>query len=219
MHGYRAAVLILWLAGGIGAYGYSQFKDIPPAVAVPVALAFLIELTLYFANGSETARARWARLGVWLPWALTASAITPWLLYSLATGKFSWGSLGTLVSLAGVVAFWYLLAPGRPWVDVLFLVFMAGIVLAKVFRSLYESPVEGLRMEALGQLMWIRMGIFSVLVFRRAPGIGFGFLPDRRDWIEGLRYFLLFAPVGVALAAALRFAEFRPSPDWWWKAP
>ncbi len=219
MQAFRAAAILLWLAGGIAAWFYSQNKHIPAGVGVPVAAAFLVELTLYLANGFTAVRGRPMRLGPWLPWTLTASAVAPYLIYSIPTGQFTWGALAMLVPLAGMVSFWYVLAPPRAWADALFVCLMGGVVLARVFKSIYTDPVEGLDAVALGQLMWIRLGVFAVLELRRLPGTGFGFLPTRAEWLTGVRYFLLCAPVVIGLAIALRHNEWRIAPDWWWKAP
>jgi membrane protease YdiL (CAAX protease family) len=219
MRGYRATVVLVWLLGGIAAYLYSRNQNIPVAIAVPVAAAFLLELTFYVANGFTKVREGIGRLGAWLPWALTASAVAPYLVYSIATGRFAWGALAMLVPLAGMVSFWYLLAPPKAWADALFLAWMGGVVLSRAFKSIYATPVEGLDVVALGQLMWIRLGVFAVLELRRLPGTGFGFVPTRVEWVAGLRYFALCAPVVIGLAILLRDYQWRLAPEWWWKAP
>ena len=75
MHGYRTTLLILWTAGTIAAAIYSRQNEIPVAVAVPVALAMLVELSFYAGLAFEQVRQWCASLGWWLSPFLVASAI------------------------------------------------------------------------------------------------------------------------------------------------
>jgi membrane protease YdiL (CAAX protease family) len=145
--------------------------------------------------------------------------LLPYCIYSLPTGSFRWGSLALLALLAIAVTCWYLWLPRTAAVDALFLVLMAGVVLAKVFPLLYVSSAPRLHVEILGQLMWIRLGVMAVLSVRRAEGIGFGFLPSRREWGVGIRHYLYFLPIGLPLALAIGLVRFRPLVAEWWKAP
>jgi hypothetical protein len=71
--------------------------------------------------------------------------------------------------------------------------------------------------QILGQLMWIRTGIWAVLSLRGATGIGFGFLPTLRDWSCGIRYYLYFLPVGLPLALWTGLLRFQPRELEWWQ--
>ena len=148
-----------------------------------------------------------------------AAAVIPWLAFAIGLGVFDLRLLLILILLAAVASGWFPVLPGHALTDVLFLVLMAAVYLAKPFRLLYLSPIEDIRMDVLGQLMWIRTGVLAVLWFRPQYGKGFGFLPSRRDWSIGLRYYAYFLPAGVALTALLRFGSFRLAEDYWWKAP
>ncbi|MCP5111229.1 MAG: CPBP family intramembrane metalloprotease [bacterium] len=94
---------------------------------------------------------------------------------------------------------------------------MAGVYMAKVFDGIYPEPVDGLHIEVLGQLMWIRLGISAVLLLRRMGGIGFGFWPTAAEWRIGLWQYLLFLPAGALLMYGLDFARFDPADGFWWK--
>jgi len=74
------------------------------------------------------------------------------------------------------------------------------------------------RLEILGQMMWTRTGVMVMLWFRRAEGIGFGFLPTKAEWNIGLRNYLYFLPVGLPLALGIGLLRFRPLPLAWWMA-
>ena len=190
------------------------FKSLPPLVAAAVTLAFLVEAALYATTGFERLRSRLAR-----PALLVATALVPYLIYSTGAGVVRWQSIALLALLAAAVSYWFVVLPRRPVVDLSFLLLMGLVYGAKIFRRIYLDPAADLRVDALGQLMWIRLGLTAVLSFRPMEGIGFGFIPTRRDWWIGLRYFALFVPVAVPLAWALQFGRLQLVEGWWWKAP
>ena len=210
MLSFRRVLIILWLVGAFAAYFYAHQQHIPATIAVPTGAAFLAELSLYF--GMD-------RMAPVKPWALAATAIAPYLIYSPPTGVFRFPEFVLLVALAAVAAVWLQLLGGRPWADWAFFVFIAAVYLAKPFKLIYLAPMDDLRVDALGQLMWFRVAITSWLTHKPNWRSGFGFIPAGRDWLAGLRYFAYFLPVGALLVWLLRFATFRLSPDFWWKAP
>ncbi|MCP5109792.1 MAG: hypothetical protein GY953_03035, partial [bacterium] len=129
MQQYRVAVIILWLAGSIAAFIYSRQKGFPIEVALPVAAAMLVELTLYLGLAFEEVRNRCEALGSRLAGWLVASAVVPYLLYTLSPAPFEWPAFGALVALSAAVSFWYVVLPHRRIVDVVFLILMAGVYL------------------------------------------------------------------------------------------
>jgi len=149
---------------------------------------------------------------------LAFSAAAPYLIYSLISGTFQWRWFGLLGLLASIAASWFIAQPRRaPLFDILFLAFMAGVFLTKILGRIYIDLSPRLPADILGQLMWIRVGVVSVLSFRKLGGIGFGFIPSARDWKVGVQNFLAFLPVGIALGIWLRFAQPRPLAGPWWK--
>jgi hypothetical protein len=88
---------------------------------------------------------------------------------------------------------------------------MAAVLLTKVFDQIYIQLSPRVPAAILGQLMWIRVGILSVLTIRGMPGINFGFLPTRKDWWVGLQQFVLFIPAAILIGMALRFAQPKPA--------
>src|SRR5438874_9344498 len=107
---------ILLIAGGVY---YSQLKQIPPALAVPVIAAFLIEYVFYLVPG-------FTRLREWLadrmplrPLALglALSALAPYLIYSVATGQFQLVAAARLAALVFAVSFWYIIRPASHSAD------------------------------------------------------------------------------------------------------
>ncbi len=219
MRRYSLTVLLIWFAGAIAAALYAQQREIPAPVAIPVALAMLVELTLYAGLAFDEVRERFARLGRWLPAALVASALIPYLFYSLPLEVFRWTALAELAVLTALAAGWFLVLPHRRIADAPFLVFMAGVYMMDRFSFVYLPPVDQLDVETLGQLMWIRVGIASLLLVRRIEGTGFGFWPKSREWMVGLREYAYFLPLGAVLIYTTGFARFAPSEAGWWQAP
>ncbi len=214
MRGYRRTLLGLWLAGAVAAVVYASGQQIPWPVAAAVAPAFLLELSFYLIPGFEDVRRRFTH-----PAALVASAVAPYAVYSLGTGVFRWSSMALVALLAAAVVFWFRALPRGPFADLGFLALMSGVYLAKAFHPLYPSPTPDLDLHVLGQLMWIRLGLSTVMAFRPMEGVGFGFMPQRRDWLIGLRHFLYFLPVGLALIMVFGTMRFQPAPGLWWKIP
>jgi membrane protease YdiL (CAAX protease family) len=216
---YLVTLAALWMAGAAAAAIYSAGRNIPTEVALPVAAAMLVELSLYAGLAFPSVRRRVAEGGRWLPAGLIASAVLPYLIYSLPTGVFDGLTLTALVALVGAMTFWFRLLPAHPFTDLAFLAGMAAVVLAKAFERLYPAPIEALEVSVLGELMWIRLGVFVALEVRRFSGLGFGFLPGRREWRIGLKYYAYCMPLTGALAYGLRFARFDLSADLGWRLP
>jgi len=210
----------LWAVAAAGGVVYGRMLGLPASVLAPVLAACLLEISLYvlpgFESASKAVRARWSEPA--LAVGMAASAAAPYCLYAVPTGTFGWTNLGLLMSLASAAAFCYLWLPRNGYTDALFLAFMAAVVLSGCFNSIYPMPAPRLRLDILGQMMWTRTGVCAMLWFRRAEGIGFGFLPSRRDWSVGLRHYLYFLPVGLPLGLMIGFVRFRALPLPWWQA-
>jgi len=199
---------LLWAAGAVAALFYAQDRGIPWATALAVLPAFLLEVSLYFTMGVERLRLRLEKLppsGV--ATVLVIAALVPYALASLALRNFSWHSMGVIAALAVVAAFWYVVFPHQTAVDILFLIFIAAVWLARAIPPLYATPLAALPLGFLGQLMWFRTGIFAMLSVRRMKNIGFGFWPAAREWKIGALYFVGLAPVAAAAGWVLHFAS------------
>ncbi len=215
---FGVTLLAVWAAAVAGGAAYAHYWNVPLSVAAPVLAAFMWEASFYLVPGFPEVREAFERR--WSPPALAfglcLSAAAPYCAYTIPLGSFRWSALALLVALAALAAFWYvLLPPSRLW-DLAFLAFMAVVVLGGAFGRLYPSPMPKLRLSILGQLMWTRMGVFAVLSFRGAEGIGFGFLPSRREWAAGLRHYCYFLPVGLPLGLATGLLRLEPPARPWW---
>lgn len=211
----RLTIAVLWTILSIAAAIYAWRKGIPNEVAIPAAIAFLAEAGFYASIGFETGRNWFARAeGRWRPglW-LALSALIPYLIYCAAPGRFSMRGLGLLVLISLASSFWFLVLPQHTIVDLGYLVLAATLLLSGVFKEIFPPAGPKSPVDILGNLALIRMGVISVLVFRKLPGVGFGFIPSRIDWISGVKNFAYFLPLMLVLGIGLGFA--RPKPiDW-----
>jgi membrane protease YdiL (CAAX protease family) len=211
--GFRAALLIGWIALGIAGVLYAREKSIPAWAAAPLLAAFLLEYPFYLAAGVAAARERLR--GRALPGILALSALAPYLVYSIGTGTFSWEALARLAVLAAALSWWYALLPARPPVDLAYLALPAMALLFKYFDPIYVDATPDLQAEALGHLALVHICALALLVQRRVADTGFGFLPNRREWRVGFLHFLYFLPVGVPAALALGLIRAGPvAPGW-----
>ncbi len=208
-----AALGVGWVLLGLGAWIYARMKDIPEWAAVPLAVAFLLEIPFYLSPGFEGPRAWLSDRGKARAAALlTASGISPWLVYTLVTGEASAPHFLELLAIVLIVAFWYVVLPVAPVADALFLAALVAIYLSKIFDSIYVSPVRGLSISVLGHLMLIRLAAMALLVVRGNVKAEFRFLPNRGEWLTGLRYFALTLPVVGFTYWALGLVRLRPQP-------
>lgn len=179
-------------------------------MAIPVAIAFLVEISLYASMNSRA----WPAPDLW------ASAAPSYLIYSIATGVFQWRGLLLLMAVTGLTVAWMRYAPATLTFDALFLALLGGVYISKILPDLvYLEPFPKVQTGALAQLMSFRLAVTCLLRYRSHPDFGFGFVPTATDWRIGLRHFLYFVPVGFALVWLLAFRDARLAPDFWWRAP
>ena len=219
MRQYLTTLGVVWTAACIAAYFYSHQQNIPWSVALVVLQAFLVEIAFYLLPGflkpGDTFRKRSARALFALLLAVTA--VLPYVLLSFGRGTLRLESLAGLGAAALVASFWYIGAEAGLVVDLLFLAFMAGVYLSKLFDHAYGQLNSHVSLAILGKLMWIRLGLLEVLLLRGLEDVKFGFVPSRQDWRVGGMMFAAFLPVGAGVAYLLRLTRFHPQPLVWWK--
>ncbi len=202
-----------WIVLSLAAWIYARMKGIPEWTALPVTAAFLIEFPFYLFPGFEASREWLAGFGKPLAaWILTASAIVPWLVYSLATKEASATHFAVLLLITLLVSFWYVVLPAAPLVDALFLIALGAIYLSKSFDWIYVSPIPKQALSPLGHAMLIRTGALAILILRGNANAEFRFLPDRSEWVTGLRYFAVALPVAGLVYSALGLFQLRAHP-------
>jgi membrane protease YdiL (CAAX protease family) len=181
--------------------------------------AFLIEAIFYVGSVFRETREWFGRLG---PPRLQAailwvSGVIPYCVFALAAGTFQRNAFYLLAALCAIFAFWYILLPKRAAYDFGFLVIAAAPIVARVFQRIYVSPDPHLRIDILGHLMWIRLGIAALLVLRRWDPGAFGFWPRRREWRNGLLWYAVFLIPIVLVALATHDVRFLPMQGPWWR--
>ncbi len=199
---------------------YARLKSVPSGLAIPIIAAFLVEYSFYLAPGFAAVRERLAQR--FSPHALASllalSAITPYLIYSLATRQFYSLALIRLALLVAAVAYWYVVRRPYPTSDLAFLAIVAVPLLVRFFDRVYISPIPDLDIDVLGKLMLIRLAATVILTLRGMEGIGFGFIPSGREWRIGAGHFLMFLPIGLPLAMGIGLLRFEPFRDPLWRA-
>lgn len=181
--------------------------------------AFLVEAIFYIGAVFKETRD-------WLEWLgaewkqaafLWVTALVPFLIFSLAAGTFRPNAFYVLIFLTAVFSFWYVLVPRRAAYDAGFLVLAAVPVILRVFQRIYVSPDAHLRVDVLGHLMWIRVGVTALFVFRRWDPGAFGFWPRWSEWRTGILYYgLVLVPI-VLLAVGIHDVRFEPLQGSWWR--
>lgn len=203
LHRFWLTILVVWLLGIAGALYYAQLQNIPARVVIAFLPALLLELAMYLATGFESARTRLSALGKWLPAALAGASAVTYLLFALPLGSFRWDAFATVTLLTAALAYWYRVLPGGIVTDLGFLLLAAGIILSKIFASIYLNPDGKPDASIIGKLMWWRTGILAALLIRGAPRVDFGWVPRRRDWQVGALFcaysLLLLVPMALWL--------------------
>jgi membrane protease YdiL (CAAX protease family) len=219
MRQFLVALLVIWTAACIAAYVYSSKQDIPESLTLALLPAILIEIGLYLATGFQTLRRQFERVHSKALRAalLTGSAALPYILASAACGGFRWSSLLAVAVLAGIASFWFAVLPRGPVADFLFLLFMGGVYLTRIFGVLYPHLTPRTSLEIMGHLMWVRVGIMAVLSIRGFENIRFGFVPSRTDWSIGIQLYLIFLPVAGVVAYAFDSLHVRVLGIAWWE--
>lgn len=206
------AVGIGWALMLVAAVIYAQLKHIPLLLALPVALAFAVELPFYVMAGAPPA---WLRR----PGILFATCLLPYLIYSVPAGLFTWNGFGMLLVVAALVSFWYEVLPKKTWLDVLYVVLLAAVLLSKVFDQIYLSAIPKTPLGILGHLMMIRTAAVAVIGMRGGTGAQYVFIPKVSEWIAGVKWFVLMLPAVLTALWATGLWLPRTHPNYWTMVP
>jgi membrane protease YdiL (CAAX protease family) len=181
--------------------------------------AFLLEISFYLATMFESTREAFARISSRRSQAalLWISALVPYLVFSFAAGTFTRNAFYLLAALTAVFSFWYAVLPKRFAYDAGFIVIAAAPILLRVFPRIYFAPDSHVRVDILGHLMWIRIGVLALLVLRGWNPGPFSLWPRASEWRSGLLWFVVFILPIVALALSLHDVRFEPLHGEWWQ--
>src|SRR5437867_3436737 len=94
---------------------YAWHKSVPAAAALPIVVAFLLQISFYLAPGFPEVRKRIeqrfspARIAAFS----VLAALVPYLVYSVPTAVFHFPALLELAAISGVLAFVFVIWPTR----------------------------------------------------------------------------------------------------------
>lgn len=188
--------------------------DVPVSFATGVSVVLLLAPYWAFGFGIDEwliKRLRNNRVTrILAPLALMAAH----LVFALPAGEFRWSMLAGMSAV--VLSVTLLLdqeamrslrcASSDPgWRDWLVLAILGISVDLRFFDRAW--PVAGL--SGMPKLLFVDAGLYGYLVVRPIRGIGFGFRVRLSDVLTGLREFLYFAPISIALGFALGFLHLH----------
>jgi membrane protease YdiL (CAAX protease family) len=212
---FRAALLIGWGVLGLAGMWYARSRGIPSWAALPVVAAFLIEYPFYLVPAFPAVRERVHGMGV--PAFAVAVAVLPYLACCCGAVRFEWAGLARIAAVALAVGLWYVVLPAARVTGVAFLGLVGAVLLGGYFNPIYaplHPEFKDLKnVIVIPHLSLISMAVMALMLQRRVPETGYGFIPNRREWRIGLLHFLCFVPVGLPLALLLHATHFAtPKP-------
>ena len=211
--GFRAALLAGWMALGVVGLFFARAKGIPFAAALPVIAAFLAEYPFYLVAAFPEVRQHLVSRE--LPAILTGSLLFPYLLCCLGAIHFDPLAAVRLAALGLVFSLWYVILPAAVLFDAAFLALIGWVTLGHYFDSIYPR-FAGQHLEVLGAIGLLHVVALSLMLMRPIAETGWGFWPNQREWIIGVRHYLFFLAVGGPLALVLRAARVAAAPVSFW---
>lgn len=208
------------------AFLYATRHEIPLQVAIPVALAFLLEVLVYMVPGFPEALSYLKKSFSKNKIASMALAVSiaPYLIYSIPTGVFSLVAAAKLTLFCGFISWWFVLVrPRRQGLSFSDLVVLAVLAypmvsgMTTLFREIYIGPHSAIpRLDVLGKLMLIPLGAITFLSIRGVSATGFRFKISPTDLKTGIQNYIFFLIVGLPVALGIGFVEWSPMPidDW-----
>jgi membrane protease YdiL (CAAX protease family) len=213
LRGFRAALLTGWLMLTAAGLLYARIRSIPNWAAVPALAAFLVEYPFYLVPAFPELRKRLA--GAKLPPFLILSVLAPYLTCYAAVGHLTLTNALQVAAVPLAISVWYLVLPVNMAVDLAFLALLGFLLLSGYYERIFISFYPALPMAILGRLALFRSVAMVLMLQRRVPETGYGFLPNWREWRIGVLHYLYFLPAAACLAlplGAVRFAS--PAPLW-----
>ncbi|MBG99918.1 MAG: hypothetical protein CMN58_06195 [Solibacterales bacterium] len=226
LRAFSLTSLLLGIILIMGAFLYATRYEIPLQVAIPVALAFLLEALIYLVPGFPEVL---SYLRKSFPKNKIASmvlmvSIAPYLIYSIPTGVFSLVAAVKLTLFCGFIAWWFVLVKspekGLSLSDLVVLAVLAYPMISgmtTLFRDIYIGPHSAIpRLDILGKLMLIPLGAITFLLIRGVSATGFRFKISPVDLKIGIQNYIFFLVVGLPIALGIGFIRWSPIPidDW-----
>ncbi len=226
MRAFWGALAVLNLCLAAGGLVFASEHSISTHDAVPIVAAFLVQASVYLVPGFPEVRRRLEQRfsRPWIAFLAVICSLAPYLIYAVPTAVFSWEAFGKLAAFCSIIGFLFVVAPAEKqrfsWQDAAALLLLGWPHISGVtfFREIYVSPIAASvpRLDILGKLMTIALGVTVFLSLRKLEGVGFRLAPSRQDLAAGLRNYLLFLPLGVPVALVVGFAHWDPKPVEGW---
>lgn len=196
---------------------YASQRGIPDSVVKDVLPALLLELGLYGALVFTGARSRfrWPVSPAAIAAILVVLSSVPWMLYGHSANGW------LLLAIVIPAAFWYAVLPVTVITDLAMFAYLGGVILMKggLFRQIYPDAMPGLRVDFLGHLMWIRLGVSVMILLRRMERIDFGFLPSSRDLKIGFKWFAIGLPGAFVVGSSFGIMQLGTPKAAAWQLP
>jgi membrane protease YdiL (CAAX protease family) len=148
------------------------------------------------------------------------ATVSPYLAACAGAVAFSWSGLARLILLALLVGCWYRVLPPSRLTDVAFLGLFAAVLVGgyshAIYAPLHPNFKDLKNLIVIPHLSLISVSVMALMLQRRVPETGYGFVPSAREWRIGLLHVAYFVPIGLPLAlllGAVRFAN--PKPVWY----
>jgi membrane protease YdiL (CAAX protease family) len=145
---------------------------------------------------------------------LLVSAIlcVPYVLVACSTHTFHWGWLALYALLPAAVA--TLMGQARHldpaqrgnWRDYLILAILGLAVDLRWFERAWPPHLA-----VFNKMLLLDAGIYGLLILRQLDGVGFDLRLRLRDLLVGLREFIVYTPIAIALGLAIGFLHLHAS--------
>lgn len=213
LRAFQAAWLVGWIVLGAAGLLYGHWRGIPASQAWPVVAALLMAYPFYLVAGFPELRESLAGRRRF-PLTALAVGVLPYLVCCCGVLPFQWSGVLRLSAMALALSLWFAVLPAAPLADLAFLALTAAILLGHYFDPVYPMfHRENLLL--IGKVSLYVIAILALMLERRVPETGFGFVPTRREWRIGTVQYLYF----VVVAAPIGFVSHathlvHPRPFW-----
>jgi membrane protease YdiL (CAAX protease family) len=183
-------------------------------VSPAIAIAALITLAPFLATHFFAKKLQGVAEAFSIKARLLVSAIlcVPYVLVACSTHTFHWGWLALYALLPAAVA--TLMGQARHldpaqrgnWRDYLILAILGLAVDLRWFERAWPPHLA-----VFNKMLLLDAGIYGLLILRQLDGVGFDLRLRLRDLLVGLREFIVYTPIAIALGLAIGFLHLHAS--------
>lgn len=213
LRAFQAACLIGWIVLGAAGLLYGRGRGIPVSQAWPVVAALLMAYPFYLVAGFPELREYLAGRRQF-PLTALAVGLLPYLVCCCGVLPFEWWSVLRLAAMALALSLWFAVLPPNPLADLSFLVLTAAILLGHYFDPVYPM-FHRENLVLVGKVSLYVIAILALMLERRVPETGFGFVPTRREWRIGAIQYLYFVAVATPIGFVLHATHLVPPRPVW----